>query len=220
MARACIFCGGSQLSKEHVFPDWLRGACAPFIGKQTTTRFRSLSCKHRVWPSSSFQATVRKVCSNCNSGWLSELEGRTKALLESLMMGGERLLNSAEQTRLAFWCVKTAIVMDAAQPKPGVPANHAQHICSAGALPANYVITLHTADFEEPYLLFHHQHIGFSATRALSPLMPGNLMEDDGYVSTFRILRFTAQVFWCQSNDRYLRLLEDYGHTPGVIWPV
>jgi hypothetical protein len=73
----CIFCGGRGLTKEHVWPKWLRGALDPSITTPrhfySTSGFgRRRSYTHR---SGSIESRrMRIVCERCNTGWMSRLQ--------------------------------------------------------------------------------------------------------------------------------------------------
>lgn len=162
MPRECIFCGNTQLSGEHIFAEWLRKITARVLPPTATARFvADTPREEREWPGMSFPTTVRKVCHRCNNTWMSDLENDAKNVLVSLMFGREQVLTIHDQQRLALWCVKTAIVMNAVRPVEGIPLAHARFIYEHKSLPKNYAITICTSRFEQPYLLLYHQSVGF-----------------------------------------------------------
>lgn len=77
----CVFCGSKELSDEHIFPKWMRRF---FTEKQfvntlhvklpdetLASSLKSGISKNKV---SSYGYTYNKVCTECNSGWMSKLE--------------------------------------------------------------------------------------------------------------------------------------------------
>jgi hypothetical protein len=119
----CIFCGGASgatISKEHIFPDWLRElfprsphhththGITSWVGLRagspiTTRRQRQGQVTGR---------RVRIVCKKCNNEWLSDLEGRTKPLILDLLRGGHDGLSPEEQNLLATWAAKTCMTAE------------------------------------------------------------------------------------------------------------
>jgi hypothetical protein len=62
------------------------------------------------WHTTKPELTTKDICSNCNSGWMSDLETHTKPILGALITQKTVILNYDQQTLLATWCVKTAMV--------------------------------------------------------------------------------------------------------------
>lgn len=64
-------------------------------------------------PDAAFKPQI--VCDKrCNSGWMSKLETRVIPFLSRMIKGDPITLTLADQTDIALWSVKTAIVFDAA----------------------------------------------------------------------------------------------------------
>ena len=121
----CIFCKEWGVSKEHVFPDWLQQLLpkGPNDTHQHGTVIWALdtngipirvpTIRRRQGQASSKK--VRTVCENCNNGWLSALEERTKPLLRRMVCGKPHRLNDLDQRMLATWVAKTAMVAEGVQ---------------------------------------------------------------------------------------------------------
>ncbi len=109
MARQCVFCGSeSDLTREHVLPDWLTEIGLEF--EPQIHHVGPINVLPREWTSKPFRTTVRMVCGNCNSGWLSELEGAAKPILAPLIRGEGRRIPYEDQALIAAWTCKTALV--------------------------------------------------------------------------------------------------------------
>jgi hypothetical protein len=103
--RRCIFCGAFGVTKEHVFPHWLR-AIFPRLPTDTHT-FGSLDWidmptvgqitipRQKKGPGQAGSKKVKVVCKDCNNGWLSTMEQSTKPLLERLVYGEAGRLGDA-----------------------------------------------------------------------------------------------------------------------------
>jgi len=118
----CIFCGGASgrsMSKEHVFPDWLRQLFprspnsthvhGAIIWDDDTLTPNTMKTRKQGHVSTK---KVRVVCEGCNNGWLSALEERTKPLLSYLIMGKFCWLGQDEQLLLATWVAKTVMTAE------------------------------------------------------------------------------------------------------------
>jgi len=78
--RSCIFCSATtDLSREHLLPDWLQGV---FPNVDLVTHFRAIGRNDRhEWDARPFSERVRFVCVRCNNGWLSQLEAAVKPIM-------------------------------------------------------------------------------------------------------------------------------------------
>ncbi len=56
--------------------------------------------------------TVKSVCADCNSGWMSTLEGDVRTLLGSMALDVAVPLDCTQQHSLAVWAVKTAFMIE------------------------------------------------------------------------------------------------------------
>ncbi|MEI2698808.1 MAG: hypothetical protein V9E94_10835 [Microthrixaceae bacterium] len=92
--RRCVFCGGARMSREHAIPQWvgevLHGAAGESGDWTTWYAFGTLSenCERRH-PAESNRPTVvvKRVCRDCNSGWMADVEGEAKPILEPMING-------------------------------------------------------------------------------------------------------------------------------------
>jgi len=113
----CIFCGGFGLTKEHVFPDWLRQIFPRLPTDTHTMGVLSFPSAQRGFIRKRGQGQlgskkVRVVCKACNNGWLSEMEGDTQGILRPLILGTTRVLTINDQARLAAWITKTTMIVE------------------------------------------------------------------------------------------------------------
>src|SRR5438105_14988233 len=74
----CIFCGAdAKLSREHVFPQWLRELFPDLGEADYLRRIVTFSTdEHHVRPGAPFDVVVRDVCRDCNPGWMEKLQTR------------------------------------------------------------------------------------------------------------------------------------------------
>ncbi|MEK8146667.1 hypothetical protein NKH18_51540 [Streptomyces sp. M10(2022)] len=84
LPMSCVFCGGSPVTKEHIFPQWLNEYLLP--GRQQTEQARyGEGAYDKTRQSVGLDFTVKKVCASCNNGWMSQLEVASKDALAPLI---------------------------------------------------------------------------------------------------------------------------------------
>lgn len=114
MTKRCIFCGERVDSREHVWPQWLVRIIEPLPGSNKTLfaiRTNKDGQSNR-WKRSTPELVTKSVCRGCNEGWMSDMEQTTKPILCPMIKGEETTLTTIQQTRIAIWMLKVAIVLD------------------------------------------------------------------------------------------------------------
>lgn len=165
MTRECVFCGGTELSNEHIFAKWLL--------KELQVESSNLNAVHTNF----FGATksIRKmryknlvngsVCKNCNNGWMSKLELDCKNHLTNLI----NLNNFEEEFQwmqnnnniLAQWVFKNAILLNhASNYHKIVPHQHFKQLYNR-EIPKNVFISFCIIDEKDKGLEWI-QSIGFA----------------------------------------------------------
>ena len=121
--RSCVFCGGLPLTREHVYPQWLRQFSGPqsFISREGAYQPSTPEAVVRQNVHSKYvevleqrgaktpnlhEVTVKAVCSTCNNGWMSTLEGEVRPILKKLADHTSLVLDRKHKTRLAAWAHK------------------------------------------------------------------------------------------------------------------
>ena len=92
----CVFCGKSSVTKQHVWPDWMKAVVPRGTGDHLQfsasvemddariVNVRPVFTPHRGPVGS---AKIRRFCKSCNSGWMSKLEAAAKPILVKLITG-------------------------------------------------------------------------------------------------------------------------------------
>lgn len=116
--RACIWCGGTPLTAEHVWPRWIakylpeekspHHVVVEAEGEEQIVQFRG----ERV----PFSTTVKCVCEPCNTGWMHELETTAEKILAPLIEGKSQVWHEWRQAIAATWALKTSILIEQVQP--------------------------------------------------------------------------------------------------------
>jgi len=126
----CVFCGGSELTKEHVVPRWtgpvLAGSQRDAEGGTPSSAAKinhlyepppGASVAPRNWSKGEPDLQVREVCGECNSGWMNDLEAGARPILTELIQGRRLNLVPDDQSILAAWTFKTELMFQVARPK-------------------------------------------------------------------------------------------------------
>jgi len=111
MARQCLFCGQRANSAEHLWPDWILKKV------QIEEPFAHSIGGSAVKFTANGDFTVKKVCKACNNGWMSHLEQQSIPLIGCLLQDISSVLDPDQQTQLARWVTKTAMILDATSTK-------------------------------------------------------------------------------------------------------
>lgn len=111
---------------------------------------------------SSFNFVQGHVCQECNTGWMSHLEGIAKPILVPLIDNERTIesLSSAEADIVSKWVVKTAYMHSWTSPfKHPVQLDHLKALCGDAGRPSPGVAVFGMqSDFKQPsaYLLSAH----------------------------------------------------------------
>jgi len=122
--RQCLFCDNPAGNAEHVIAEWLSKAMQRrHGGVVAAARNKDGVIKSR--PPTRFQSmTLKKVCQQCNNGWMSKLEANFKSEFEHLV--APRAFDDAETVKtlmkaqwdlLVRWLLKSAVVAEHALPR-------------------------------------------------------------------------------------------------------
>lgn len=129
IAGRCYLCGGTGLTKQHLWPNWATPylevqAQGPGSFGRTVLRSKNVADgQGRVvfQPTETFRPTqgqpnqlkYRKFCETCNNVWMSRIEQSAKPFAEPLMKGEPCTLDEHAQTVLARWLSLVLIVVEA-----------------------------------------------------------------------------------------------------------
>lgn len=142
--RSCVFCRqAGKLTNEDAWPRWLIAHVVK-KGAQVNQRWGS-QLGLTGFTSTHQNITVRRVCSDCNSGWMSDLEMTTKPLLLPWIDGNRTRLDYVQQEIIATWAIKTAMMLQYSPlHKAGVviPASHYEAVFQRKTSPPNSVEVL------------------------------------------------------------------------------
>jgi len=113
LTRACIFCGKTPTTREHIFPQWVsRLLVKSPRGFPSKNRMilRSGSGEHTWQSHEPINFVAKCVCADCNGGWMHDIEQSAQPVLTSMIMGQRTTLDAEAQGVVATWIGLKAIV--------------------------------------------------------------------------------------------------------------
>lgn len=145
-----MFCGGTPLSREHVYPQWLSNV----LPEQLSYRGQSTEVVHFVdnedgeQPLSTREvhqrftdAVVKRACKTCNSGWMNDLETGSRRVLTKMMRGERCEIDFEDAKRLAAWTAKTCLMAQYTHPESvATPASYYEWLFLTKEPPPNMQI--------------------------------------------------------------------------------
>lgn len=111
------------MSKEHVFPKSLRDSVSESHEHEYRRAYddgAGVKGQTSNRPVNLFDVSSRRVCTDCNNGWMSELEVDANPILRRLI-AGERQIDANETDVVRYWLAKTAVVAHFAEPGSDSP---------------------------------------------------------------------------------------------------
>lgn len=186
-------CGRRANSREHLIPRWIEKAFELpegwLIADQPTLRTtrEGITTERRVQRLASKWLTTPSVCTDCNNGWMSDIENATKDLLTPMIRGRRTPLDPQSQLEIALWASMKACVADA---RPG--ADHgglgSESIRAAiyGRHEVPVDMTVRLAAFDEPHLFAMYTSFGIGSGSAEQHLAQ--------WVTTFALGHLLVQV--------------------------
>lgn len=216
MSRVCLFCGGSPVTKEHVWPAWVRrkvNVTEPMRYEQSLRRADEEMTTH-VFQLPVYDLQVRAVCRDCNSGWMARLEDGAREVLDGPLEGRGRAFHETSQRTLAAWALKTAMMLEQTHRDDlAIPREHYRYLAEHGEPPAVVWISMaaFTAASELP-AVYQHFALALVGADGVEPDEP------NAYGKTFTLGPLAFQVFGSTAPElRQARLTR----TPHVyaLWP-
>lgn len=117
----CLFCQSKDLSKEHIFPKWIRPYLKEKIFKGSTSfDFGNEDFKNLLDSSTSLGKkenshgfTTKIVCIDCNNNWLSNLEKKVKEILveNDKLKSSLKKINEKDSKILSRWIIIKTLLL-------------------------------------------------------------------------------------------------------------
>jgi hypothetical protein len=178
--RSCGYCGGRDLSREHIFPSWLRAEFGSLPARSVVTaddHFRTpneqidhgLVSRNNGRPF--VNAIERQVCRTCNSGWMSQIADNARPGLLKFLHDPSTTLGEAEALGVAKWIILAAMTFELRERYPGFSFEERSQYQTTGAFPRTTSAWIgvghgsrwlarhvrHGMVFEDQHGQFHHK---------------------------------------------------------------
>lgn len=218
---ACVFCGSDDtLTKEHVFPEWVRSYLQSEPGNTGTHRrtvIRDSGTTSHSRPAAPATLTVRAVCADCNNGWMSRLESTAKPYLLPMIQGRKRALFPPAQRAVATWAVKTALVAGS-KFEPRLPATFYHEFYAAGRPTAKTRVWLGHAQHLEVHTVDWRP---LKVARQGVPLEDQEPPDDDNAFQAVLSVGHLAMwvVGWIDPKPDMRQVLDEFGPALTKLWP-
>jgi hypothetical protein len=105
-----------KITNEHIIPQWVdevltSSVLGPDMSFERTIVRAGVTRQTNMWPVERVAVIERRlVCEECNSGWMSELEGKAKSLATPMILGYSATLTADQQLTIATWAAMKTIV--------------------------------------------------------------------------------------------------------------
>jgi hypothetical protein len=194
--RACVFCQReAKLTLEHVLPSWLARHLPHAERVTSVTHSQRVEGEGlRLWTTDVLDIKVKRVCEDCNTGWMHELEDAARPILLPLMAGRTRGLASSEQEVIAVWAIKTALMCEFTHPRSrGASEEHFRFIYeSLKPTPSSQVWLSHYIGPKE--LGYNHRDLRMEPEDRATP-------SKKGYLAAFILNRLVLYVMDVQGVE-------------------
>jgi len=216
----CIFCGGSDLTKEHIFPEWQKSLVptAEHFGEMNAVRHpEMILVSDRLKQGDISNYRVRKVCKTCNNGWMSRLEAAVKPILTALILGNSIKINKEEQLNLARWIVIKSMVLEQTRKNKHVVTTSEHHwIKNKLEPPIQWLVWIDQHDGDQWRRRWNYQYYTSVSEPTASVPSFANTQ-----TTTIGIGKFLFHAF-SSSNDSLVKTYGSIIGTDGLIrlWPL
>jgi hypothetical protein len=112
----CVFCGGTDMTDEHLIAFWAHRAFAKQRKPTGSVRGTIREDGRLRLHDGDAELTAKIICRECNNGWVSRIDNAAAEAMRPLIRGERAVtLNREGQAAVAAWIYKTALTFDAAE---------------------------------------------------------------------------------------------------------
>lgn len=223
-AALCIFCGGTPLTKEHIWADWLE----PYVPRDMDgySVLRAVAHLDR----SQFEASerggdihnwqVRCVCASCNNGWMSALQVEAKPTVIRLLRGEQFVLGVQQQGAVAAWVAMAVMAGDAGdRGGRAVQKIDLEFFRASRGPPLNWRILI--GDYSRDQWRAHWVRHPMQIEEKIEPGLDRTATQFNAQFTTFVTARLYANVSVAPSGTAHIRLpfKPDVERKLRQIWP-
>lgn len=221
----CVFCGkeirkgvNGNASKEHVFPLWLQTRLGirgvPYTSGVTDVLTGEVDRRNHLLNT----VVAKRVCCDCNNGWMSQLEQELQMLIEPVFQGRTDIskLSIDQQLSLARWTHKTTLAAFATGTCriKRILLQHYREAASCNIIPAGlHVIGAHLGDVSNRSGIYLGPMLMIISSSRRNSFDQHELAES--YSSVIQLGNTVLATVYCSAPVHYLWLNSRY-HWP--LW--
>jgi hypothetical protein len=205
----CVFCHArADITGEHVWSKWFSN----MLGAKIYTVVRKdAEGNAKIWKSGKLDSKSKVVCAKCNNGWMSELEGKTKLVIQHMAVSCEPTkLSRSDNTTIAEFSFLKAVIADHSHDNRGPFFSRSER--------ENFRETLELPDGFQMWLASLPIHHGiFKSFYAAAPQNFPGRFEINAF--TYGLGHLVIQCSTCRwTNKRNRRFASPPRLTQGIEW--
>lgn len=124
IAGRCVFCNGFRLTKEHIWSDWLTKRQTVPHQKTHTQSVVRVKMNHgdgtayvapdlpKLKTGPLIQVKIRRVCNDCNGGWMKDIVDAALPFAESMVSGRHLQVTTEAQRAVSAWIMLSCIMAE------------------------------------------------------------------------------------------------------------
>jgi hypothetical protein len=222
----CIFCGGTPLTHEHMYANWLRNYI-PRVLKNYTSMSAVVDPTHsvptrRTIGGDPHSKRLYVVCEKCNNKWMSRLQNRAKVYLLPLILGQPTALDTKAQEIVAAWIAMSVMVGEFNdREKVAITASERRHFKKTEKAPAHWKIWI--GDYGRLHWKgrWVHNVLPISSPKHRIKQTAGGGPRPNTQTSTFVVGRLYIQALSSATDVfEHWRLTADGARKLVQIWPI
>lgn len=178
----CAFCGESGVTKQHVWPDWLK----KIVPREGESHWQYLTSINLSYPGTAivqpdFQQKrgptgamkIRNVCMQCNGGWMSKIEQDSKPIVTTLINLQEAQVDLPKQKLIAAWATLLSVMGEYTDLRTqSIPAEHRYFLKNSLQPPVGWRIWI--GSYQGSQWKQRYRHHGFQCfSPTCTPAKPG-----------------------------------------------
>jgi hypothetical protein len=209
--QRCVFCGKGNMSKEHVWSDWIKILIPPQSnhydirshvfyeeGKKQEfphTRIEKQGGMHK--------RKVRKVCQTCNNGWMGRIVEGAKPFATALILDETIELDAVAQQLLSSWIALSVIMGEYLNNSTVIVKQEDRAaLFKTQKPPSNWVICLGrcaaSCNATEWFPLYRHHCYGVAWDSSLPEFDKASAIPPNNFqMTTYAIRALLVQAFSC-----------------------
>ncbi len=230
--KTCIFCGSTNLSRTHIWPEWINQLFPGNHRQHEATMMSSPDLANaevrvavKLKQGKMTSQKPRLACISCNTGWMKRFEDAMAPILKPVIAGtGVAILNQRQARIFAGW---VSLIFTLAEYTSGVgatlPEHERKYLKKYQAPSTNW--SIYVAGLNAPSWVARHDHNGLHSRRLRTSLdiirvRNSEIQGANAHISSMGIGRLFFHAYYTPINE-HLRDFDVACKAAGLvrIWP-